>query len=78
MLSEYYYRKGLEHFLIGLNRTQVSADAGKSLRVTDWICRKMFGGRGRDRTGDPLLAKSSSRHDLVSLFNFVLRDDARF
>ena len=38
----------------------------------------MFGGRGRDRTGDPLLAKSGSGHDLVSSFSFVPHDDARF
>jgi hypothetical protein len=57
MVSEYHYRKGLEHLLIGLNRTQVSADAEMPLRVSDWICRKIVGGRGRDRTGDPLLAK---------------------
>jgi hypothetical protein len=35
MVSEYHYCKGLKRLLIGLKRTQVSADEQKPLRVSD-------------------------------------------
>src|SRR5580704_10886006 len=38
----------------------------------------MVGGRDRDRTGDPLLAKLIRKHDLVVWFSLVLHHDARF
>jgi hypothetical protein len=37
-----------------------------------------IGGRDRDRTGDPLLAKLIRKHDLVVSFRLVPDDDTRF
>jgi hypothetical protein len=65
-------------FLNGLKRTQVSANARISERLSNWISRRMVGGRDRDRTGEPLLAKSIRKHDLVVSFRLVLNDDTRF
>jgi len=55
-------------------------------RLRDWaeinpvsVCdQKKVGGRDRDRTGDPLLAKLIRKHDLVLSFSLVLHGDARF
>ena len=61
--------------LNGLKRAQVSAIAKMSERLSNRISRKMVGGRDRDRTGDPLLAKLILKHDLVASFSLVLHRD---
>jgi hypothetical protein len=37
-----------------------------------------FGGRGRDRTGDPLLAKTRKKIYLIGSLGFTLRRNTRF
>ncbi len=59
-------------FLNGLKRAQVSAIAKISERLSNWISRKMVGGRDRDRTGDPLLAKQ-----VLSQLSYTPTDLAR-
>jgi hypothetical protein len=68
---------GWVSFPNGLKRTQVSAAARNSGRLSSCIARKMVGGRDRDRIGDPC-AKLIRKHDLVVSFSLAVHGDLRF